>query len=144
MNDLKPQVSEALRQPAKVVSAMKQRISENVKIAALALGSVPVALAVFFAIDHYFHKWMNWVDLLVATFITFGGLGWYLHEDLRKLKSFGMFMALLVLHSAVFGHLLRSGVVIRTAWYVPIVYVESLVISLILTWPKHASTRGRD
>ena len=127
-----------------VVKQMKQNMKENLKSAALALISIPVALAVCFAIDHFFHEWMDWVDLSAATLCIFGGLACYVHEDLKKVKTLIMFMGLFALHCAVFIHLLRSGVVIRTAWYTPIVFFESFVVGLILTGPGGARGEEQD
>jgi hypothetical protein len=118
--------------------SVKRSTKENLRIAVLAWISIPILLGLDFLVDWLLHDWMAWVDWLVATVIIFGGLAYRVHAHLKQGKCLKVFLALLALHSVVFVHLLRSGVRIRTAWYVPIVFVEAFVFGLILTGPGGA------
>jgi hypothetical protein len=120
---------------------MNRALRENLRITALAWVSIPIALGVYFVADWLLHTWMRWVEFGIFTAVIFGALGFQIQADVRKPKCLITFVGLLVLHCAVFVHLLRSGLEIRTAWYVPVVFAETFVFALILTGPGRARSK---
>ena len=82
-----------------------------------------------------FHGWRSWIDLGAATLLIFGGLAYRLHRNLKQPKRLLVFAALIVVHYAAFVHLLHSGIRIRTARYVPVVFIEGFLFGLILAGP---------
>ena len=97
-----------------------------------------------FLVDWWFPAWRTWIDFGVATVLVFGSLAYRLQQDLRQAKCLLVFFGLIVLHCGVFLHLFHSGIQIRTAWYVPIVGVEALLFSLILTGPGGARSEEKN
>ncbi len=123
---------------------MGQSTSQTLRSAVAAWISIPVALGIFFLVDWLFRDQMRWIEFGVFTTIVFGILGVRVYEDLKRAKCLIVFTGLLALHCAGFLHILRSGIEIRTAWYVPIGAAESFVFGLILTGPGGARSEEND
>ena len=126
-----------------LVYSMGRALKENLVIAALAGVSIPLALGIYFLADWLLHDWMKWIEFGLFTAVIFGGLGYRVRGDLKQGRCLVVFLALFALHCGAFVCLFRGGVEIRTAWYVPIVFLESLAFGLILTGPGGAPTDSR-
>jgi hypothetical protein len=123
---------------------MKEAARENLKTGVTLGTSILMFLGLMFLIDWLFHGRSNWIDYGVATLLVFGGLGYRFRRDLKQPKCLAVFVGLNVVHWGVFVRLFHSGIQIRMAWYVAIVFVESFLVGVILTGVSGAHNEEED
>ena len=68
----------------------------------------------------------------MVTSATFGYLASVNTKELRQPDCLVVFVATIALHLGVFIHLLRAGVVIPVWDYLPVVFVEVLIVIYLL------------
>ena len=106
--------------------------SRRLQIVAVACLIGCTMLGLFALLDRLRLDWRPWMDLFVATGSIFGYLGTVFARDLRRPDCLVLFIVIIALHLGIFVHLLRSGMVIPVWDYLPVVFVEYLIVAYLL------------